>query len=371
MFLKRVYMDYLIQFQLNLYALIILIIIYIIILKKSEVESFGKQILMHTIIATMVAVILEPLTWIFDGRQFFGAYILEYSTNFLLLLMAPIIGAFMLMYVDYRMFQDRDRLKKRLYYLHFFLAMLLLLIINFFYPIFFQVTSGTNAYSSGEFTWIQFVMVGTLYFYMLAFVIKNKNRAHKNTRRIFTYIFLLPIIGMIVEMFENRLNFSWNFIALSILVIYAFLESTPGERDYLTQIYNRLSYETYVKHLIETKKFFGVVLIDLDKFKQVNDLYGHQKGDDVLVDFSIILQKVFSPNKMVSRLAGDEFMIVVEDDMNVEVRIKDVYDRMQKSSDVLLKELKFSYGFQAFHVNMTIDQLYSKVDKKMYVDKNS
>lgn len=367
----KVCMDYLIQFQLNIYVLIVLTIIYIIIIKKSEVESFGKQIILHAIIANAVAVIIEPLTWIFDGKQFFGAFLLEYSTNFLLLLMAPIIGAFMLMYVDYRMFQDRERLKKRLFYFHFFFAQLLLLIINFFYPIFFTINPETNSYLGGDYGWLQFIIVGIMYIYMLVFVIWNKKKAHKNVRKIFAYIFLLPIIGMVIETHENLLNFSWNFIALSILVIYAFLESTTGERDYLTQIYNRLSYETYVKHLIETKKFFGVVLIDLDKFKRINDKYGHQKGDAVLVDFSMILQKVFSPNKMVSRLAGDEFMIVVEDDKDIEKRIAEVYKRLQNNENELMKEIELSYGFQTYAIEMTVDELYSMVDKKMYQDKNS
>ena len=107
-------MDYLVQFQLNFYNLIVLAILFVMIIKHSEVESFGKQIVKATILITAAAIIIEPLTWIFDGKQFFGAYFLEYSTNFILLLMAPIIGAFMLTYVDYSFFQDRARLRKRL-----------------------------------------------------------------------------------------------------------------------------------------------------------------------------------------------------------------------------------------------------------------
>ncbi len=363
-------MDYFVQFQLNFYNIIVLIILYVLIIKRSEVESFSKQLVKATIFFAGAAIIIEPLTWIFDGAQFFGAYFLEYSTNFVLLLMAPIIGAIMLCYVDYSFFQDRNRLKKRFFYLHFLAITLITLIINIFFPIYFEVARDTNIYSSGDYGWIQFILVGAMYVYMLAFVLVNRKRAHRNVRRIFTFFFLWPIIGMIVENFNIHLNFSWNFIVLSLLVVYAFLESTTSERDYLTKIYNRLSYETYVYHLIETHKFFGVVLIDLDKFKEINDKYGHQKGDDVLVDFAMILNRVFAPNKMVSRLAGDEFMIVVEDDIDIETRIKDIYNRMHNSDNKMLKELELSYGFQAYKMNMTIDELYLKVDRKMYKDKN-
>lgn len=85
-------MHYLVQFQINIFAIIILIVLFLIIKMKSKVKSFSKQLLNLIMIASAVAIVMEPLTWIFDGMSFFGAFFLEYFTNFILFMMGPKLG---------------------------------------------------------------------------------------------------------------------------------------------------------------------------------------------------------------------------------------------------------------------------------------
>ena len=362
-------MDYLIQFQLNIYAILILLILYVMVIKKSEIECLSKKIMKYTILATIFANILEPLTWIFDERIFFGSYLIEYSTNFLLVLMAPILGAMMLSYVDYKIYKDLSRLKKRLLYSHFAIITTIILVVNIFFPLYFSVNPDTILYQAEAFQWFHYVLNGSMYLYMLVFVLVNRKRTFSYVVKIFLLIFSLPIIGMIVQIININLNLSWTSIALSILVIYVFLESYSGERDYLTQLYNRASYEKYVNHLIEIKKEFSVFLLDLDKFKRINDENGHQAGDKVLVEFSRILKKAFHPNQIVCRLAGDEFVIVIENKIDIQETLDNLYKTLKETDEELLGKLKFSYGVQTYEDNMNVDQLYNLVDQKMYKDK--
>ena len=71
-------MDYLLQFQINLFALASLSVLFYTIHKKTQKFNYARQLFMYLIIATALALIIEPMTWIFDGEMFIGAYFLEY-----------------------------------------------------------------------------------------------------------------------------------------------------------------------------------------------------------------------------------------------------------------------------------------------------
>ncbi len=365
-------MDYLVQFQINVFAMMILIVLYIIIKKKSKVKSFGKRLLKIVMIATAIAIIVEPLTWIFDGMQFFGAFFLEYSTNFVLFLIGPVLGGLMLSYVDYHIFKDPKRIYKKGFYQYLSIFTFFLLIFNLFYPIYFEIHPVRNSFSSGDFKELHYLVLASLYIYMIFFVIKNKNKLQLYVLTIFLVFFMLPIIGMIVQLFDSKLHFSWTSIVLGILVTYIFLESTSTEEDFLTKLYNRQSYDLYLQHLLESETPFGIILIDLNDFKIINDTYGHHQGDQMLIAFAKTLKKVFPKKALVSRLGGDEFIVVIESkETNVDHYIAKINHILEKNEDELIRKMTFSYGYQPYTERMTVDELYTTVDKKMYQYKKS
>jgi len=361
----------LIQFQLNIATLILLVVVFITIKTRTQIEGFGTKIIEMSIITTVIALIVEPLTWIFDGTQFFGSFFLEYSTNFLLVLMSPIIGGFMLSYVDYSIFKDRERIYRKNFYMHFALVSLLLLIVNLFTPIYFEINSVTNSYSEGSLYWIHYGIIVSMYIYMVWFVFKNKSNLYTYVIRIFLLFFLLPVIGMIVQIFDSRLHFAWSAVALAILINYTFLETNSGERDYLTKLYNRKSYEKYVNHLIEIKQNFKVVLIDLNNFKEVNDQYGHHIGDQVLISFAAILEKNFPFISKVFRMAGDEFMIVTDADIDISQINANIHNDIEKNTLKEIQGIDYAYGHHCYIEGMSIDELYNIVDNRMYENKNN
>lgn len=362
-------MDFVIQFQLSIFSVFVLGIIFVTLQIRSGIMSFSKTLLKIVIILNMIGIIMEPLTWIFDGATFDGAFLLEYSSNFILILLAPTIGGFMLSYVDYYIFKDRKRIFRRLAYFHPALITLILLIINMFYPLYFSVNPVDNGYSSGTYVWLQNVVLGIMYLYMFYFLIRSSKRTFRYIVNIFIFFLLLPIIGVIAQTFYSRLYFAWSVMALSMMVIYIYLETTTGEKDYLTKLYSRKSYEQYIHQMIEIKKPFEVLLIDLDNFKAINDQFGHLRGDQILVEFSNVLIKVLFPNKIICRLAGDEFMVVIENEIDIQNVVVQIYEELGTAAAADIRDLRFSFGCQRFHVGMTVDELYTKVDNKMYENK--
>lgn len=82
--------------------------------------------------------------------------------------------------------------------------------------------------------------------------------------------------------------------------------------DTLTNLPNRLSLIEYMEMQYLEQSSFAFMLLDLDGFKEINDSYGHQFGDKLLVMVAILLQKIFSQEAFIVRTGGDEFVILVE-----------------------------------------------------------
>ncbi|QKS73136.1 GGDEF domain-containing protein [Paenalkalicoccus suaedae] len=366
-------MEYVVQFQLNIYALLILGVLHIIMLFRSKVASYSKRLLQIIMAVCALSIILEPATWIFDGKQFFGAFALEYGTNFLLFLIGPVLGGLLLSYVDYHLFKRPKRLRKRLFYQQASIFTFIVLLANIFYPIYYRVDPITNSFNSGAFKEVHYLALASLYVYMLVMIIKNRTRTSSYVRNIFVLFFLLPIVGMVVQMFDSRLYFSWTSIVIGILAAYVFLESTSAELDFLTKLYNRQSYEQYMNHLIEKGKPFQAILLDLDNFKEINDQYGHDKGDQVLLLFSSTLKTVFHTDAFVARLGGDEFVVIRRNLANsVELEVEKVHRHLQKLTDSPLAEIGFSYGCHTMEAGtMTKEELYTTIDQHMYEHKRS
>jgi diguanylate cyclase (GGDEF)-like protein len=91
-----------------------------------------------------------------------------------------------------------------------------------------------------------------------------------------------------------------------------------SEYDPLTMLYNRRTFERYVRDEIErssrTGSMFSIVLIDIDDFKLINDVYGHQTADMVLKELSERLKKsLFRRMDIPARFGGDEFVVLLPD----------------------------------------------------------
>lgn len=82
--------------------------------------------------------------------------------------------------------------------------------------------------------------------------------------------------------------------------------------DSLTGLQNRLYFYEYIEKQLSTKRRFSLIFLDLDRFKTINDTFGHSIGDLLLQKVSQRLAKILRPIDAVCRLGGDEFTIVLD-----------------------------------------------------------
>ncbi len=146
-------------------------------------------------------------------------------------------------------------------------------------------------------------------------------------------------------------------------------------RDALTKLYNRRAgvelIENSLKDSTDNKYF---MLLDLNKFKHINDTYGHQTGDVLLQKVSNALRQNLQQNDIALRLGGDEFIILVNCSSleKIQEYIKSLLSDI-KSIKLLntTDEISASVGIVSTENLCTFDDLYKKADELMYKAKKA
>lgn len=152
-----------------------------------------------------------------------------------------------------------------------------------------------------------------------------------------------------------------------------------SDTDSLTGIFNRKKFEEYSKlAILNAKRYnhiFCLVVIDLNKFKFINDNYGHNFGDQVLKFFTQIVQNNIRESDHFFRTGGDEFVLIlydaeIYDGKNVIKKLKQVLATSPLISEIITLFVDASFGISEFNKDgNTIDSLYKIADEKMYQEK--
>lgn len=253
------------------------------------------------------------------------------------------------------------------------LISIVLLVINIFYPLVFSVSDGR--YQRG-FAYIIFLIFAA--FYILDSLYLYVKRVKKNgSLKLFpVHIFLIPVIlGGVIQAFFVEIAITWTSIAISVAGIMTALKNEIIFTDCLTGLYNRMYLEFLHKRACNKKDcWVSGIMIDLNGFKQINDNYGHAEGDMALCIVADLLRKSFSEYGVVTRYAGDEFVIMLNttDDQLIQKIIKSAKKNFVTENEKNDKpyQLSASMGYAITNLsNETIDDFMNRIDEQMYQDK--
>ena len=149
-----------------------------------------------------------------------------------------------------------------------------------------------------------------------------------------------------------------------------------SEIDSMTGVCNRGSGERKISRLLEAGVGGMLLLIDCDKFKSINDTYGHIVGDAVIIAIAETLQKVCGPRDIVMRLGGDEFAMFIPKLVGKEEAEAFFKQLFTEISQIYIAEMGdrkiyVSLGAAICEENQgaTFDELYRKMDSAMYESK--
>ena len=253
------------------------------------------------------------------------------------------------------------------------LISIVLLVINIFYPLVFSVSDGR--YQRG-FAYIIFLIFAAFYILDSLYLYVKRVRKNGSLKLFPVHIFLIPVIlGVVIQAFFVEISITWTSIAISVAGIMTALKNEIIFTDCLTGLYNRVYLEFLHKRACNKKDcWVSGIMIDLNGFKQINDNYGHAEGDLALCIVADLLRKSFSEYGVVTRYAGDEFVIMLNttDDQLIQKIIKSAKKNFVTENEKNDKpyQLSASMGYAITNLsNETIDDFMNRIDEQMYQDK--
>uniref|UniRef100_A0A7C3MNF2 diguanylate cyclase n=1 Tax=Dictyoglomus thermophilum TaxID=14 RepID=A0A7C3MNF2_DICTH len=143
--------------------------------------------------------------------------------------------------------------------------------------------------------------------------------------------------------------------------------------DVLTQTYNRRYLDVIFKELVNKNIYFSLVFVDIDNFKDVNDKFGHDVGDQILKEVVEFFKKNFRSGDVIIRFGGDEFCIILINttrEMAEKIMKRTLCDFKERFSNIDGISLGFSFGIASYpEDSKSLDELIKIADERMYKDK--
>ncbi len=258
----------------------------------------------------------------------------------------------------------------------------------------------TNVQFYDKFLLIYEVIFVIYFIIILVGLIKEikQNRRSSGTVLLGTFIFSLTIIndallqagiiytrslaslGFFVFIFSQAYVLAEEFSDAHHRIEKLIEENKAIYYDSLTGLYNRRGfYEKAENTLRLAKKFnqkFAIIYGDLNRFKLVNDTYGHKEGDEAITMTAKLLMQSFRDKDIVARMSGDEFIVIVNDTdstLEIDMLIKKVYNRFNKynreSDKPYALSISLGYSIYSGQKEMTLDELVYRADLMLYKNK--
>ncbi len=320
------------------------------------------------VIGVMFGCLMEALSYTLDGRVFPGSRLLNYAANTYLYSLNVLLPFFVMVYVDLGLFGDPGRIRKRYVpQIVVGILMIALNLVNFFVPLTYYITE-QNFYERRPLSYAYYAVI--LYYLLTALILTRRFEKEYGARTFLRIqMFLIPILaGAGLQFLFYGLSLAWLSAAVGLTGLFMMQQNEAAFIDPLTEIYNR----QYLNHVLSAWRSRGIsfagAMLDVDRFKGINDRFGHSEGDQALKTVAGILKKARRDNEWVFRYAGDEFIILkrtqAEDGLADYLREVDrMVEAHNREERPYLLSLSAGTGFYA---SGSMEDFLKQMDERMY-----
>ena len=320
------------------------------------------------VLGVMLGCAMEALSYTLDGRVFPGARVLNYAANTCLYTINLLLPFSLLVYVDLGLYGDLGRIRKRYRpQIAVGAVMLTLTFVNLFVPIVYYI-SEQDVYKRRPLSYVYYFVI--LYYCLSAMRLTRRYEKEFGARTFFNVnMFLLPIlIGAGLQFLFYGLSLAWLSAAVGLVGLYMMQQNETAYVDALVDTYNRQYLNHILSAWISRGSSFAGVMLDVDGFKRINDVYGHSEGDRALKTVTDLLKRSRLDHEWVFRFAGDEFIVLkrTRSPDGLKPYMDEVMRRLgEYNGSEPPYPLSLSYGMSFFETG-DMDTFMKEMDDNMY-----
>jgi diguanylate cyclase (GGDEF)-like protein len=360
--------------QLDVFMILLLVSIAIHACGKLDRRVLANRLFIDLILLTISILTLEILSVVLNSPEFIVMAKIVNTAGFAIVPLLPILA---MLYVHRKANPKQKISVKRFKWVMVpFLLNAILAIGSCQFGWIFSVTY-ENLYTRGPFFFIS--PLTSYFYYMIHFLVlyNNRNKINHEEMTALSLFSFIPAVLSVFQLYYVIYLTIWNSVAIAVAINYISILHGLSKRDLLTGLGNRVAYDEYLKNFNGKKHIvLGTVIMDLDNFKRVNDVFGHQAGDQALKTFAGQLELVFRGKGLAIRLGGDEFIVLLQENQRVVVEkyIQNLKKRLMdyNQSGVVPYDIQFSYGIAVFDASChSIHDFIWESDKLMYQNKQN
>ncbi|MBV1757373.1 MAG: diguanylate cyclase [Dethiosulfatibacter sp.] len=270
-----------------------------------------------------------------------------------------------------------------------------LFLLSFFVNLSLQILGIAGFFESLQIT--NGLMLMTVIFVIALLLVEMIRFKNKQAKRFLLYLSMLMILVFVelVQFFRQVFDSTSFYSRIGLVIFFAFLAwdsirhfdelllkdketqflKKLAYRDILTGGYNRTVFENDILDLTqgENRQNFRMILMDINSLKSINDKFGHQEGDRVIIKSHQYLVEAFGQNSKCYRLGGDEFACILKSmDISIyEKGVEQIRRRLNEDQKQLPYDMDVAIGSDLYLCdnNMKFSEFFHHIDQLMYFDK--
>ena len=346
--------------------------------RNIRMAFYDERLYFRLCYTNLILCVMELIATLIDGKTFAGAIGFNIIFNSLLFLGNYY---FTIVWYQFVVYKVKGRVLKTrfkdLVPLAIPIVFGLLSVVNLFTPVIFEI-GPDNVYHRLPLATYAFLATYVFLIYTVIYVVANTS---KGNRFFLTpvLIFTIPIfVGSAIQLIFYGISLIYITEAFGLTCLYIYMQNEASILDSLTKLYNREYLTRYIKAFTvnnDKTTLLGGLMIDVNRFKEINDRYGHEEGDRALINISNILKSASGEKDLIARYGGDEFVILSEVDMPTDMdplkeRIIEELRNFNSTHDNPY-ELSISIGSGVMDPYVDSANDFMKlIDSRMYKDKD-
>lgn len=354
----------------------LMIIMLMFMVNRGVMHEADRNTFYRLCFNTQLLFLLDVLWVLLDGATYTGARMLNYFINAAYFAQCGILCYFWSQYSLH--LSGSQRFSGKFFKVLFIVPMaveILLSVVSIKTGWYFTIDAD-NHYHRGNLLFIQVIVMFLYLVYSLlvaVFTIKQqRDILNRNKLYAISALGFLPFISQCLQAQFPGVSVFCTGATLGLVIVFLEIQREMISVDPLTRLNNRNQASIYLsdrfKQEIPGKKLYQF-LVDLDKFKSINDTYGHMEGDNALIIVSSVLKNVCGPRgHFISRYGGDEFVVFANlpDNAAADNLCELLENKLRERSQTLPYTLALSVGYAALRDGETEESLLSRADASLY-----